>query len=185
MLPSTLAAQESQAPARMAVCYVALGTNTRQFFPNDEGKNFTFSRILRPLERFRDDMTVLSGTALKYGGGHAHGYTYLPGAPGMENQNGIKTSVSADQVVANHLGQATRIRSLQLSIRRGTGYGGQGIHTVSFNQQGIPLPPENDPDLLFNRLFGSDSEREVAARQRNFQERRSLLDFVRDEARRC
>ena len=54
-------------PARMVVCHYGTGTNVDEFFPTDTGRDFTFSRILKPLETFREQMTVMSGTYLEHG----------------------------------------------------------------------------------------------------------------------
>ena len=184
MLPSsTLAAGAStKIPPRMVVSHFGIGMNVREFFPKDEGKNFTASRILKPLERHRDDMTVLSGTFLEHGGGHTGDYTFLTGAEGYSS-TGITNSISADQVAAAHAGQKTRFPSLQLSIRRGTNYGNQGLATLSWSANGIPLNAENDPHVIFTRLFKVDNRRQAARRREGFRRRRSILDYVTGQAR--
>ena len=153
-----------------------------EFFPKETGPQCELSRILKPLESFRADMTALSGTMLEHGGGHTGDYTFLTGAEGYTS-SGITNSVSADQVAAEHVGQDTRFPSLQLSIKHGTGYGGQGLATLSWNRNGIPLAAENDPSILFAKLFKVDSRREAARRKDGFRRHGSILDYVRGQAK--
>ena len=169
-------------PPRMLVAHYGTGMNVREFFPESTGAECALPRIVRPLDPFRDQMTILSGTSLEHGGGHTGDYTYLTGAEGWTS-SGIKTGVSADQVVARAVGQETRFASLQLSIERGTNFGQQGLATLSWNENGIPLAAENDPHIVFNRLFRVDDERQRQQREIGFRRRSSILDYVRDQAR--
>ena len=66
----------------------------RQFEPVDEGPDFTFSRVLKPLEKHRGDLTVFSGTFLEYGGGHTGDYTFLTGVQ-AHKAGSIKNEISA------------------------------------------------------------------------------------------
>lgn len=184
MLPSSAeAARDASAiPPRMVVSHFGIGMNVREFFPKEEGKDYTASRILKPLDGYRDDMTVLSGTYLEHGGGHTGDYTFLTGAEGWTS-SGISNSISADQVAANAVGGQTRFPSLQLSVKRGTNYGNQGLATLSWNANGIPLAAENDPATIFARLFKVDSRREAKRRSAGFRRRASILDYVRGQAK--
>lgn len=168
-------------PPRMLVAYYGTGMNVREFFPVETGPDCVLPRIVRPLDAFRDKMTILSGTYLEHGGGHTGDYTFLTGTEGWTS-SGIKTGISADQVAANAVGQETRFPSLQLSIERGTNFGQQGLCTLSWNSSGIPLAAENDPHVLFARLFQVDNERDARARTEGFRRRGSILDYVRAQA---
>lgn len=167
-------------PARVGMFYFGTGMNMREFTPVDEGKDFTLSRILQPLDDFRDDMTVLSGTSLRHGGGHQGDYTFLTGTK-AHTPEGIRNTISADQFAALQLGRETRFPSLQLSISRGTGLGGS-MKTLSWNAQGIPLPAESDPSLIFSRLFSRDDADTRQTSARTFRRRGSILDALRDQA---
>ena len=169
-------------PPRMLVCHFGTGMNIREFFPAETGAECSLPRIVKPLESWRKRMTIVSGLRLEHGGGHTGDYTFLTGTEGWTS-TGIKSGISADQVVAEAVGQATRFPSLQLSIARGTNFGQQGLATLSWNKSGIPLAAENDPHAVFNRLFGIDDEQEVARRKDAFRRRQSVLDYVRDQAR--
>ncbi len=184
MLPKTAlaAADASSIPPRMVVSHFGIGMNVREFFPTDEGTDYTPSRILKPLQKHRDDFTVISGTQLEHGGGHTGDYTFLTGGEGWTSA-GIKNSISADQVAAAHAGRETRFPSLQLSIKRGTNYGNQGLATLSWSANGIPLAAENDPTAIFKRLFKIDNRREATKRDKGFRRRGSILDYVRGQAK--
>ena len=182
MFSSRANGAEGEIPARMCVCHFGIGMNVREFFPEESGPDCELPRILKPLERHRSDMTVLSGTMLEHGGGHTGDYTFLTGAEGYTS-SGITNSISADQIVAERVGKGTRFPSLQMSIKRGTGYGNQGLATLSWNQNGIPLAAENDPSLIFAKLFKVDNRREAARRKDGFRRQGSILDYVRGQAK--
>ncbi len=176
------ASGEAAVPSRMMVAHFGTGMNIREFFPNQTGPDSQLTRILRPLAEFRRRMTVISGLQLEHGGGHTGDYSFRTGAEGWTS-SGIKASISADQVVAGAIGQATRFPSLQLSIERGTNFGQQGLATLSWNKNGIPLAAENDPHVVFNRFFQIDGEKEAKARNQGFRRRGSILDYVRAQAK--
>jgi hypothetical protein len=87
------------------------------------------------------------------------------------------------QAITPFLLNETRFASLQLSIVRGTNYGQQGLATLSWNKNGIPLAAENDPQVVFQRLFGVDDSREANRRQAGFRRRGSILDYVQGQAK--
>ncbi len=186
MLPkSALASTEaatSAIPRRGAWFYFGTGMNMRQFEPIDEGREFTFPRILKPLEKFREDLTIFSGTYLEHGGGHHGDYTFLTGVEAKKGGS-IKNTISCDQIAAEAIGQGTRFPSLQLCIQRGTGFG-HNLRTLSWNRNGVPLASENDPHVVFNRLFKVDGPEEREAREKGFRRRGSILDVVLEDAHR-
>jgi hypothetical protein len=176
------AAEAAGVPPRMLVCHFGTGMNIREFFPQETGSECSLPRIVKPLEAWRKRMTILSGLQLEHGGGHTGDYTFLTGAEGWKS-TGIKSGISADQIVAREIGNETRFASLQLSIARGTNYGQQGLATLSWNANGIPLAAENDPHVLFQRLFAAEDADEASRRDANFRRRGSILDYVHDQAK--
>ena len=96
---------------------------------------------------------------------------------------GIVNSISADQIAAEAVGKDTRFSSLQLSVQRGTGYGGT-MKTLSWSRSGIPLTAENDPHLLFRKLFSVETARDRLRRDVDFRRRGSVLDLVMAKAKR-
>lgn len=165
-------------PARMAMFYFGTGMNMRQFTPEDDGPDYTASRILRPLDPHRGHYTVLSNTYLSEGGGHDGAYPFS-----TSTARGEKQQISPDQLAARAIGGDTRFGSLQLSVDRGTNYGAQALATISWNEQGVPLAAENDPKVVFDRLFRADGPDQRAQQAGNFRRRGSILDLVRDDAR--
>ncbi len=183
MMPTSALAQSATAkiPPRMAFMGYGIGMNMRQFFPEGEGQTAQLSRILKPLEAHKSQFTAFSGTYLEHGGSHQGDYTILTGAQG-KTPTGITNSISADQVAAQHLGQDTRFPTLQFSIQRGTGYGG-AMSTLSWSDKGIPLAAENDPHVIFKRLFAVENARERRDREKAFRQRGSILDLVQSKAK--
>ncbi len=178
MMPSSaIAAAEAKPPARMGMFYFGTGMNMRQFTPENEGKDFTLTRILKPLESHRGQFTVLSGTYLEKGGGHDGAYPFATSIAKDQKQ-----TVSPDQLAAETLGSDTRYASLQMSVKRGTGFGEQPLATIAWNRQGVPLAAENDPHVLFTRLFQPDSEQQKSQQSTEFRRRKSVLDLVREDA---
>lgn len=169
---------------RLICCYVPNGVNIAEWVPKDAGTSYTLSPTLSVLKSVRDEFTVISGLGHPHSeGGHSGADTWLTGAnlkgrPGAEYTN----SVSADQVLAGMFVKATRYPSLQLSDVSGTGGAGHS-HTLSFNQNGTPLPAENSPRRLFERLFVPETAGDRAASLRRYAERRSILDEVAAEAK--
>lgn len=180
MMPaSVLALPEPQVTPRLGIFYFGMGMNVRQFFPANFGPNFAMTRILKPLEEHRGQFTVLSGTYLKHGGGHKGTYTFTTGIPREKKQ-----SISFDQLAAEAIGKDTRFPSLQMSIKRGTGFGGTDLATLSWNRQGVPLPAQNDPTILFDRLFRPSTGEQKSRQLVDFRHRQSVLDLVREDASR-
>jgi hypothetical protein len=180
MMPSSaLAAAMPKSTPRIGMFYFGTGMNTRQFFPTDVGPNYAATRILEPLDKLRGNFTVISNTMLEKGGGHDGAYPFSTGISKNDRQN-----ISADQVAAEALGRETRFSSLQMSVNRGTNYGAQSLATISWNRQGVPLAAENDPRVLFDRLFRPDSAAEIEVRGQEFRRRRSVLDMVNEDAQR-
>jgi hypothetical protein len=180
MMPSSACALPEPEPVpRFGIFYLGMGMNVRQFFPEDTGLGFTTSRILRPLEMHRGKFTVLSGTYLEHGGGHQGTYPFATGIAKDERQG-----ISVDQIAAQAAGQHTRFPSLQMSVRKGTGFGSQVLGTLSFNRQGVPLTPENDPSVLFRRLFFEATPEQKKQQGIDRRRRRSILDLVRNDTQR-
>ena len=179
MMPSTaLAAATPKPPARMGMFYFGTGMNMRQFWPEQEGLDFEASRILKPLDKHRGRFTVINGTFLEHGGGHDGAYAFTTSIA-----KGEKQQISPDQIAAKVIGGDTRYPSLQLSVDRGTNYGSQALATISWNEQGVPLAAENDPKVLFDRLFHPDTAEQKSQQSDEARRRNSILDLVREDAK--
>lgn len=177
--------QKSSAPhPRMICCYIPNGVNILEWVPATSGDKYTFSPTLEVMKDHRGEFTVLSGLGHPNSqGGHSGADTWLTAAnlkakPGSDYSN----TISADQLAAELHGKQTRFPSLQLSDMSGTGGSGHS-HTLSFDINGSPLPAENSPRRLFERLFVPDSAGDRAATLKRYAERRSILDDIAAESK--
>jgi hypothetical protein len=172
---------ESERPGRAIFCYWGLGVNGRDFTPVDAGRNYTATKILEPLARLRDEFTIISGMQLTHGGGHEGDRSFLTGC--STHTADAKLRVSCDQELADAVGKQTRFASLVLGIKRGTGFGNPQDNSTSWTRSGTPIPAENRPHIIFDRLFRAESPAEIAAREAGAGRTGSVLDAVREEAK--
>ena len=169
---------------RMICCYIPNGVNISQWLPQGSGEDYSLSPTLEALKDHRGEFTVFSGLGHPASqGGHSGADTWLTGAdlqavPGSDYTN----SISADQVAAEIHGKQTRFPSLQFSDNSGTGSAGHS-HTLSFDRSGTPMPAENSPQRLFDRLFTPDNAKDRSAALRRYAEKKSILDSVLQEAK--
>jgi hypothetical protein len=98
----------------------------------------------------------------------------------------IRSGVSVDQVAASRIGDRTRLASLEIGCEAGamagncdSGYSCVYSHTMAWKSATQPLPKEVNPKLVFERLFASGTSAQREARDAR---RRSILDFVREDA---
>ena len=156
------------------------------WFPKGEGRDFTFNSSLKPLEPWRDQVTVLGGLChpkVRRIGGHDSGDTFLTGEEMSLKANGLKNSISLDQFMAHshRLGSETRFSSLALSSDGGTGMPTRA-NTLSFSNTGQPIPSFNRPALVFERLFGLSGE-SIDAQRKGLTRTGSHLDLLLDDAK--
>jgi hypothetical protein len=170
---------------RAIFCYVPNGVNILEWVPKDAGKGVALGGTLKGLAPLRDHVSVLSGLGhLRTTGGHSGADTWLTGAdlkavPGKDYAN----SISADQVIAEKIGMATRFPSIEISDMSGTG-SALHSHTLAFDRNGTPLPTENSPRRLFERLFVADDAASRAQTLQRYAEKKSILDDVLADAKR-
>ena len=182
----------AQPRARLACMYVPHGATMDKWTPAAEGTGFTFTEILKPLEPFRERLNVVSGLAHPYVAG-AGGADVSAGAnhtraaavflTGAVPERGAQAhlGVSVDQVAARLIGQDTPLPSLELSIEEAVlaceaSFSCAYRNSISWKSPTDPLPMQNNPRLVFEKLFGDGST--SAERRARRQESRSLLDSV-------
>lgn len=191
-------AAPGKAPVRMGFVYVPNGIDMRHWNPDYEGQLGELPRILKPLEPFRQDITLISnlthntGRALLDGPGD-HGRatgSYLTGIQARKTMVDIKAGVSCDQIVASQIGGQTRFPSLEVGLEDSrqagdcdSGYSCAYTNNLSWKSETQPLPPALDPRALFERLFGKGVALTPEARARQSKFRRSILDFITDDTR--
>jgi hypothetical protein len=170
----------------------------RNWTPDYEGKLRGLPKILKPLEPYRDDITLLgnlthnNGRALLDGPGD-HGRccgAYLTGVQPRKTFVDIRAGVSCDQIVANQIGSQTRFPSLELGLEDArqagdcdSGYSCAYTNNLAWRSETQPLPPILDPRALFERLFGNGVALSPEARARRDKFRRSVLDFVTEDTK--
>jgi len=197
LLDSMVAAQTRTAKSaaasrsRLSCIYVPHGATMDKWTPAAQGKGFEFSETLSPLETLRDQVTIVSNLGHAQAGGvgsdagadHARSAAvFLSGA--HPERDSIKAGPTIDQIAAAQMGQDTPLPSLELSIEDvalscGSGYACAYSNTISWKSPTTPLPMENNPQVVFEKLFGDGStDAERLARKR---QSRSLLDSVLDQ----
>ena len=162
--------------------------------PLQEGSNFDFSFITKPLEPFRNRVVLITGldipdamaTLEEPGGDHARGAVLLSGTRPRRNAVSPYLGVTLDQVIANKYGQDTILSSLQLGVEDNANFGNCNwgyscayTNAISWTSPTQPLPAEVNPRVAFERLFGdgaSPQERRIGRKQNA-----SILDSVTQE----
>jgi hypothetical protein len=159
--------------------------------PLQEGKDFQFSYITKPLEAFRNRVVLISGldmpeamaTTDEPGGDHARGAVLLSGARPRRNAVSPFLGVTVDQHIANEYGQDTILSSLQLGVEDtgnfgncNWGYSCAYTNSISWSSPTAPLPTQVNPRVVFERLFGDGASPEERLRDR--QRNASILDAV-------
>ena len=159
--------------------------------PLQEGSNFDFSFITKPLEPFRDRVVLISGldlpeamaTTEEPGGDHARGAVLLSGVRPRRNAVSPSLGVTIDQLIANKYGRDTILSSIQLGVEDignfgncNWGYSCAYTNSISWSSPTEPLPTEVNPRVAFERLFGDGAspEERLAGRKQNA----SILDSV-------
>ena len=183
MTPLRAAAAPSS-PRRSVFVYIPNGVNGMTWQCKTSGKGYELSESLKPLSKHREDFTVFSGLHHPNGIGQAHvcADTWLTGAKiDAQSARKYENTVSVDQIMAEVTGVHTRFPSLELSIGSGTG-APLNSTTLAFSRDGVPLPAEDNPRLIFNRLFGEEPGG-IAAQRARLHKRHSVLDAVLDDAK--
>lgn len=152
-----------------------------RWFPNGEGKDYQFTETLKPLESLRDKITILGGLSHPNGrrmGAHDTADTFLTGA--FLNNKFLVNTVSADQVAAKAVGDQTRFSSLVLSTDGGVGEPTRAS-TLSYNDNGRPIPALHQPRQIFERFFGA-GDADTLAQRRRLKSASSMLDQVLEDS---
>ena len=198
MVPAgtALAATAAAAKTRLGCIYIPHGATMDKWTPKGEGASFEFSETLQPLVPFRDRINVISDLAHApvapwsgedTGGAENHvraAAVFLSGAHPVK-KNEAHVGITIDQVAAQHVGQDTPLPSIEMSMEPlnltcgDAGFTCAYRNTLSWASASLPLPMENNPQIVFERLFGDGST--DAQRQERRQQSRSLLDSILQE----
>src|SRR5579872_6611799 len=190
MIPALTAAPNPV--SRLAFFDVPNGVYPPNFHPTATGANFEFTPVLKPLEPFREHLTVLGGLSNlgvispKEGGGvHTRAHAgWLNGVLAKRTEGSdLLAGKTIDQYAADKLGNDTPLRSLELTTESNfqvgnceNGYSCSYLNSTSWRSASTPLPHERDPRVVFERLFGDGGS--VGARLQQMKKDRSILDSV-------
>ena len=184
MTPLFAGANATAKPRRSVFVYIPNGVNGMAWQVTKSGRGYELSPSLKPLEKHRDDFTIFSGLHHPNGLGQAHvcADTWLTGAKiDAQSARQYHNTVSCDQLMAEVTSRHTRFASLELSISSGTGQPNNST-TLAFSRDGVPLPAEDNPRNIFDRLFGAETGG-VAAQRARLNKRHSVLDAILDDAK--
>jgi hypothetical protein len=192
MVPAFRAdAKPSAAPLRrFGAVFVPLGERPGYWTPKTDGENFEFSPILKPLERYRKSLTVVSELCDPVDGHAVTVAAWLSGSiPKRTIAEDVHAGTTIDQLIAKQIGHDTVFPSLELATEDFTGYIGgcdpayscAYMNTLSWKTPTEPLPMEINPRVVFERMFG----RPGTAAQRAAQMRTdsSVLDSLQEEVK--
>jgi len=197
MIPAlTAQARTAAAPInRFGVMYVVNGMIMQSWTPAAEGAAYELTPTLAALAPHRDRFSVLSGLACvpspgRPGGAHAKASTrFLTDVSPPTSETWLDAGVSVDQLLAREAGQHTQLASLELAIESGetagacdVGFACAYTNTISWRSANTPLPTENNPRVVFERLFGDSGSTDPKARRARIEQDRSVLDSVIQEA---
>ena len=197
MVPALSAMRNTAAKptSRLHVSYVPNGMIMDQWTPTTEGQGFELPQTLAPLKPFQDRMTVVTGLASEPmfplpgegTGDHVRAAAaFLTGVhPKKTEGPDIRGGTSMDQIAAAQIGQETQLTSLELALDPNeligaceAGWSCAYANTLSWRNPTTPLPMENQPRAVFERLFGDTDDTSQAARLARIREDRSILDSL-------
>ena len=200
MVPAMTALAQTAAAGvrRFTTVYTGNGAAIGYFTPEVEGAGYELTPILEPLAPFRDRALVLTGIdnppALALEGEPRGGHGRI--APAFMSGVHAKPTVGADfeagitidQIAANQLGEDTQLRTLELSMDSpefggtcDTGFSCVYTNTLSWRGPTSPLPMQNNPRMVFERMFGEGGTTDPAVRLARWRQRASILDSVREK----
>ena len=201
MIPAFASAVDAKLTKRLSYVYFPNGAIPGKWAVKGEGAGYELSTTLEPLAKFRDSMLVLSGLDNKEafgipgenGGEHPRASAAFltgvhPVVRSVTGRVGTHVGISVDQIAAKELGKHTELASLELGVESGSVVGscdGDSClynSTISWSDATTPLPIENHPRAIFERLFGDSESTKPAVRFARMKEKRSLLDFVAQDA---
>jgi len=196
MVPAftALAATPAKPVNRFGVVYIPNGMIMQNYLPASEGLDYELTPTLSALAPFRQQVQILSGltcipTPGRPGGAHAKASTrFLTDVSPPTSETWLDAGISVDQILAQETGKLTQLASLELAIESGetagacdTGYACPYTNTISWKSASTPLPTQNNPRLVFERLFGDSGSSDPQERLRRRHQQQSVLDSVTQE----
>src|SRR6202453_2959367 len=195
MIPAFAPAATTAPVRRLGVVYHPNGVIYDKWLPTGAGSEFELSPTLKGLEPFKDKLIVVTGLfsdqaePLGDGGGdHSRACgSYLTGVHVKKSDSNVENAVSMDQIAATHFERDTQLSSLQMTADENSllgscdlGYSCAYSSTISWLTPTLPLMAENNPRVLFERMFGSSDSTDPRVRAARLNQDKSLLDSVGD-----
>jgi hypothetical protein len=166
---------EPSSPARFVCFTLGLGLHRDNWVPKEAGKDYKSPLYFQKLEDLRDSLTIISGTSHPgVSGGHRAEASILTATP-MGSAGISRNSISIDQLMAKHLGEATRFPSLVVSAN--------GSDSPCYTENGAMIPSESSARNVFEKLFVDDSKSARQEQMRRLHQGRSIMDLVADDAK--
>jgi uncharacterized protein DUF1552 len=193
MIPAFAPAATTAPVRRFGVVYHPNGVIYDQWLPKGAGAAFELSPTLKGLEPFKDRLIVVTGLFSDQaeangdgGGDHSRACgSYLTGVHVKKSDTSLENAVSMDQIAAKAFERETQLSSLQMTADENSllgscdlGYSCAYSSTVSWLTPTLPLMAENNPRVLFERMFGSSDSTDPRVRAARLQQDHSLLDSV-------
>jgi len=188
-LPSIMGAPAPQKRQRLIIMFSPNGTLPNEFWPDQEGADFSFKTILKPLEAFKDRMLILHGIANKVrgdGDSHMRGMSCLLTCDellkgnimgGGGNPAGWASNISIDQEIKNFLQRQTATKTRFGSLEYGVAVPDRADPWTRMSYAGgnQPIAPLDDPHQVLKKLYGQMKDKESLV---------SILDDVRADLKR-
>lgn len=198
MLPAfaTLALAQAMTPQRFAGIFIPHGAAPSYWEPDSSAPGFEFPYIWKPLEHLREHIVLTTGMWSHSaenppgvtGADHFVAAAFLAGIkPKKTTGADVQVGITIDQILAQQIGQTNLLPSLQLAVEDpgsnstncGEGYSCVYTNTISWSTPTRPLPMEINPQVVFERMFGSGGSAEERTLRRAQQ--RSILDSVTED----
>src|SRR6516162_676937 len=180
---------------RFGVVYVPNGMIMQNYLPAKDGADYEMTPTLSALEPLREHFQILSGlncipTPGRPGGAHAKATTrFLTDISPPTSETWLDAGISVDQILAQETSKHTQLASLELAIESGetagscdTGYACAYTNTLSWKGPSTPLPTQNNPRLVFERMFGDSNSTDAKERLGRMRQEKSILDSITEEA---
>ncbi len=195
MVPAFSRAAATDPARRLGFFYIPNGAVMDHWTPAAEGAGFEMTTILKPLDPFRNQLTVLTGlghhNADNFGDGNGDhsraSATWLTGVhPRRTEGTDVQAGTTADQIAAKELGKYTQLASLEIGMDANylvgnceNGYSCVYMNTISWRTPTTPNPVENNPRIVFERMFGEGGT--APQRLAEMRRDRSIIDSAADE----
>ena len=200
MVPALTAVAQTAAKGvkRLGVVYHPNGVIYEHWLPKGTGANFELSRTLAGLQPFKDQLLVVTNLFMDYaealgdgGGDHSRASGgYLNGVHVKKSDTVLEAGISMDQIAARAFERETQLSSLQLQMDDNSlvgscdvGYSCAYSSTISWLTPTLPLMTENNPRVVFERLFGATDSTDPKVRAARLRQDRSILDSVMDRVK--